>query len=195
MINQPELHRVCKRAAVWQRYDPALKAELWSSAIQTNSGVYLIDPIALDRQSLAQLFGDTAVAAVVVTNENHIRDAISFGVPIFARFPVPDTNVRACESLPPDFAVIDVPGAPAGEIALVSATGELVIGDALINFEPYGFAFLPDKYCRDPRQMRQSLSQLLCRKFARILFAHGTPITSNAHERLGSLLASADCAT
>jgi hypothetical protein len=65
----------------------------------------------------------------------------------------------------------------------------MIMGDALINFEPHGFALLPAKYCRDSKLMRQSLPRLLERPFERMLFAHGTPILSGAHTRLEQLLA------
>ena len=44
---------------------------------------------------------------------------------------------------------IGIDGGPAGEMALHydQGAGTIVLGDALINFEPYGFGFLPPKYC------------------------------------------------
>ena len=70
------------------------------------------------------------------------------------------------------------------------AGGVVVIGDALINFDPYGFTFLPDKYCTNSKLMRRSLAKLLDYCFERMLFAHGTPIQSNARQRLEALLKS-----
>ena len=63
----------------------------------------------------------------------------------------------------------------------------VIIGDALINFETYGFTFLPGKYCSNEKEMRRSLRKLLDYKAERMLFAHGTPILSRASERLKSL--------
>jgi len=57
----------------------------------------------------------------------------------------------------------------------------------LINFEPYGFSFLPRKYCLNEKQMRSSLHQLLARPAERMLFAHGVPILSGATARLRHL--------
>jgi glyoxylase-like metal-dependent hydrolase (beta-lactamase superfamily II) len=65
----------------------------------------------------------------------------------------------------------------------------MVLGDALINFEPRGFGLLPAKYCLNPRMMRRSLAKLLDYTFERMLFAHGTPILSGARDRLKELLA------
>jgi len=88
--------------------------------------------------------------------------------------------------------VIGIEGAAPGEITLHYAGngGTLIVGDALVNFEPYGFSFLPPKYCSDEKQMRGSLQKLLHYKAERILFAHGTPILSRASERFRGLLKS-----
>ena len=86
--------------------------------------------------------------------------------------------------------VIGIEGAVQGEIVLhyVPDSETLIIGDALINFEPYGFAFLPAKYCSDQKEMRRSLRKLLDYKAERLLFAHGTPILSSASDRWRALL-------
>jgi glyoxylase-like metal-dependent hydrolase (beta-lactamase superfamily II) len=86
--------------------------------------------------------------------------------------------------------VITIDGAPPGEIALYHSPngGTLILGDALINFEPYGFTFLPQKYCRNQKEMRRSLRKLLGLEVERMLFAHGTPLLSGASGRLRQLL-------
>ena len=65
----------------------------------------------------------------------------------------------------------------------------MIVGDALINFEPHGFGLLPAKYCLDANLMRRSLGKLLDHAFERMLFAHGTPILSGARVRVEQLLA------
>ena len=85
--------------------------------------------------------------------------------------------------------VLDVAGAGPGEIALRHPAGSLHVGDALIHAEPYGFSLLPDKYCEDPKKMRASLRKLLQEEFRLLLFAHGTPLVTDARKRLAELLA------
>jgi glyoxylase-like metal-dependent hydrolase (beta-lactamase superfamily II) len=89
---------------------------------------------------------------------------------------------------------IEIPGGPEGEAAIYDARdgGSLIVGDALINFEPYGFAFLPKKYCMDEKQMHRSLRRLLDYDFERMLFAHGTPIMQSARKKLEQLLRDSD---
>lgn len=185
---------------IWQAYDPAVRADLFSTAIATPSGSFLIDPIPLAHAAMASLLNVAPIAGVILTNRNHLRASATladgFSVPIFAH---PDTFTTAipreikvadgsyvCDEL----AVIGIEGAVAGEIALYSTAngGTLCIGDALINFEPYGFTFLPPKYCLDEKKMRCSLQKLLAQRMARIFFAHGMPILSHAEERLRQLL-------
>ena len=86
--------------------------------------------------------------------------------------------------------VIGVEGAPQGEIALHYAGhgGILIVGDALINFEPHGFTFLPAKYCSNQKQMQRSLRKLLDYKARQMFFAHGVPILTDASKRLQRLL-------
>ena len=196
-----EIALVARGIYVWQAYSTAVKADLGSSALATPKGLFLVDPIPLTRDALRELTADHEIAGVIVTNENHQRAAsqlaLQFGVPVFAdpAFQEADTPLRkplsTAELNCPGLIAIAIPGAPAGETALLYSAdgGTLIIGDALINFEPHGFSLLPAKYCTDQQLMRQSLAQLLSFRFERILLAHGTPVVANAHSRLEQLLA------
>jgi hypothetical protein len=137
-----------------------------------------------------------------VTNENHERAARwfaeRFSAPIYLHSDLrrPDLLSRGIglqdqEEIASGLRAIALDGAPAGEIALhyEADGGTMVVGDALINFEPYGFGLLPAKYCRDFKLMRRSLPKLLDYTFERMLFAHGTPVLSGARGRLEQLLA------
>ena len=195
-----ELVQIAPSLLIWQTYDPALKADLFSTAITTRNGSFLVDPIPLADAALAQLLNAGSVSGVIVTNSNHLRAsadfAARFSVPIFARaetFPgqaFPVTKVGDGGKICDELAVLGIEGAAASEIVLHSAPngGTLITGDALINFEPYGFTFLPRKYCSNEKQMRSSLRKLLAHKADRMLFAHGPPILSRAGERLQQLL-------
>ena len=196
-----DFDRIASHIAIWHTYDFAVKAEFYSSFILTSDGGYLVDPIPLEKAALAELVGSGRVVGIIVTNGNHhrasARFAVQFSASIIARceiFPNEKPrrfrNVSDGEEICDGLRAIAIQGAAPGEIVLHHATngGTLIVGDALINFEPYGFTFLPRKYCSDEKEMRRSLRKLLDYKAERMLFAHGTPILSGASDRLRGLL-------
>jgi hypothetical protein len=191
-----ELELVVPGVFLWRYYDPAIKTDLFSTGLQTDSGTFLIDPVSLAPDAMTQF---NRIAGVVVTNENHLRAAAQFAerfhVPIFAGETAAAalsgaTRIDLETPFAPGLTAIPVDGAAAGEIAIHwdAESGTLVMGDALINFEPYGFTFLPSKYCSNVKLMRTSLAKLLDYSFQRMLFSHGEPILSRARERLEALL-------
>lgn len=184
MAEADDVDLVAPGLFLWHAYDAKIKAELFATAFDSDAGRYLVDPIPLRAQALDELAAGAKIVGVIITNENHHRASSEFG----ARFGVGISD--AASKIDNDIQVISIAGAAPGEIALC-VRGTLIVGDALINFEPYGFSFLPAKYCEDAKVMRRSLGQLLELDFSRILFAHGHPITTNAHERLAHLLADA----
>jgi glyoxylase-like metal-dependent hydrolase (beta-lactamase superfamily II) len=197
-----ELDQIGRGIFVWQVFDPAVKADLFSTALETPAGMFLVDPVELGAAATQHLAEHMKVAGIVVTNENHERAARwfaeRFSVPTYLHADVgsPDSFPRVIglqdqEEIAPGLRAIAIEGAPAGEIALYYEAdgGTMVVGDALINFEPYGFGLLPVKYCRDFKLMRRSLPKLLDFTFERMLFAHGTPILSGARAKLEQLLA------
>jgi glyoxylase-like metal-dependent hydrolase (beta-lactamase superfamily II) len=193
-----EFDQITEEIFLWHRYDPKVKAELFSTALVANGKMWLVDPIPLAPDPLAQLTATAPVGGVLVTNSNHGRAAADFA----ERFSVPihahPESFSAGSAFQPlgdgtllqTIEIITIEGGPPGEIGLFfpAGGGTLVLGDALINFAPYGFAFLPRKYCSDEKQMRRSLRKLLTKDFSRLLFAHGPPILSAAKARLEKLL-------
>jgi hypothetical protein len=84
-----DFDRITPYLCVWHGYDPAVKAESYSTSLTTSEGMYLIDPIPLQNEALAELIGSSRVTGIIVTNSNHYRAfaqfAEEFSVPIFAR--------------------------------------------------------------------------------------------------------------
>jgi glyoxylase-like metal-dependent hydrolase (beta-lactamase superfamily II) len=191
-----ELEPVVPGIFLWRYHDPSIKTDLFSTGLQTKSGTFLIDPILLAPAAMAGL---NHVVGIIVTNENHARAATQFAekfrVPIHAEATVAallpgSTRVDLKSRFAPGLRALPVDGAAAGEIAIYwqEEKGTMVMGDALINFEPHGFTFLPPKYCSDFKLMRSSLTKLLDYSFDRMLFSHGEPILSHARKRLEALL-------
>jgi hypothetical protein len=197
-----EIDQVAPGIFAWQVFDPAVKADLFSTGLETRVGTYLVDPVDLETEAMETLEARPKITGIVVTNENHERAAgrfaERFSVPIYLHEVLAKTSpfqrtieLQDKEEIEPGLTAVALDGAPAGEIALhyEAGGGTMVVGDALINFEPYGFGLLPAKYCREFKLMRRSLPRLLDYSFERMLFAHGTPILSGARARLELLLA------
>lgn len=202
MPRAQEVDEVAPGVLIWQAYDSKIKADLFSSALTTPTGTYVIDPIPLASDGLRSLRAQGKAAGIFVTNANHARAAAEFArtlsVPIFAHRELggtPDfahiTAVEDGEEFSRGLTAVALDGGPAGEMALHynDNGGTLILGDALINFELHGFGVLPAKYCLDANLMRQSLPKLLNYAFERMLFAHGTPILSGARAHVEQLLA------
>jgi hypothetical protein len=203
MPRAQEVDEVAPGIFVWQAYDNTVKADLFSTALDTDAGAWIVDPIPLTSEALLSFRANHPKAAgIFVTNANHARAAVAFArtlaVPLYVHNELPGsgdflqgTGVRDGEAFSQGPIAIAIDGGPAGEMALHydANGGTIVIGDALINFEPHGFGFLPPKYCLDSKLMRRSLEKILDYPFERMLFAHGTPILSNARTRLEQLLA------
>jgi glyoxylase-like metal-dependent hydrolase (beta-lactamase superfamily II) len=191
MKQASELTWVSPAYAVWQIYDPAIKADLSSTAVRTTAGIVIIDPIPLAAEARVEL-GE--IAAVLVTNANHLRVAAEFADSIFLppqlAAELPGTKNLASGTSVHGLSVIGIDGAAPDEFAFYDARdcGTLIVGDALINFGSFDFELLPAKYCLDRKQMIRSLRRLLDLPFVRMFFAHGVPITVAARDRLATLL-------
>jgi hypothetical protein len=193
-----EFCRVSAAFAIWYTYDPTVKADLFSTAFAARNELTVVDPIVLPNPYRTELDSLGRIANIVVTNANHLRDTLNFSysASIFAPSELNaelTLNHALSDGLQVGpFRAIKIDGAADGEFALYHPddSGALIVGDALINFEPHGFDLLPRKYCTDQRRMIRSLRRLLDLDFNRIFFAHGNPIVTRARERLASLLSS-----
>jgi glyoxylase-like metal-dependent hydrolase (beta-lactamase superfamily II) len=193
-----EFQQVSPRVIFWEGYEAAVKTDLSCSAVIAAEGLVFIDPIPLAPSAEEELCAIAAPCAVVVTSENHWRSAAGYA----RRFQIPlhahpaagdgqkiDGALTSETKLAGDLQVIEIEGAAAGEIALHLPGESLHVGDAIIHADPWGFSLLPDKYCSDPPLLRQSLRKLLRAEFRLLLFAHGTPLVTDACARLAQLLA------
>jgi Metallo-beta-lactamase superfamily len=169
-----DFDRIASNIAIWHDYDPVVKAECCSTSLTTSDGMYLIDPIPLRKEALDELIGSDSVAGIIVTNSNHHRVSAEFGeqfsAPIFARCDAfPDETAQQFRSVGDGDEIcrglraIGIEGAADGEMVLhyASNSGTLIVGDALINFEPYGFTFLPGKYFSNEKEMRTVVAKTL----------------------------------
>ncbi len=194
-----EIQQVTDDVVFWQAYEPEVKAELCACTVRGSKGWVIIDPIPLTRGALMEMREIVDPTAILLTNGNHARAAAEYReryeAPVLAHADaVPELEISIDEEISEEtviagnLRIVTLPGAGAGEVALYSPGKSLHLGDALINMEPLGFTFLPDKYCRDPKEMRRSLSKLTALDFSVVTFAHGLPLVAQAKSRLSQLL-------
>jgi glyoxylase-like metal-dependent hydrolase (beta-lactamase superfamily II) len=186
----------------WSAYDPAMKCDAGTTALRAAHGLVIVDPIPLAEPAWNELLAHAPLRAVLLTNGNHARQAAA----LREKYQVPLVTAPATRKdlgelkadvllLENEFlygiTAIPIPGATPGETAFYCrGAGTVVIGDAVINVDPQkGLELLPDKYCTDPAQNRDSLRKLLALDFTSITFAHGTPVTTHAREKWANLLA------
>ena len=178
----------------WSAFSPAHRVELTAHAVGSDDGLRIFDPIvppsevALPRSSRDR---------VLLTNENHERAAAAWlaeGVPVWcspeAGTTLPGIQRWGAGADPdpaPGWTRIPLAGGPPGETAFLLPKRSLMIfGDAVVNLPGRGLEILPDKYCRDPRLLRESLRGLP--DFDHAMFAHGEPLLAAAGRRVASLL-------
>lgn len=184
----------------WSVYEPSVKCEIGCVALKAGHGWVVVDPVPLSPAAWDELLSHAPLRAILLTNGNHVRDAPALRkrheVPVVT---APDTRREILE-LRPDVTLlpnellygitsIAIPGATPGETAFYSRDGVLILGDAVINVSPAkGLELLPDKYCADAEQNRESLRKLLAFDFHTLTFAHGAPIVGHAKAKLTALL-------
>ena len=194
-----ELTVVVPGVCRWKAFSPEHHVELCSHAVAASGRLFVFDPIPLEEPAFSDLAEAAAPAVVILTNDNHLRDAAAWSarlratvwaapgaaldLPNLHRLPVDDTVWEGWELYP-------LPGGPGGEIALYRPESALaIVGDALVNLPGATLEVLPAKYCQDPSQLRRSLRALAPLPFETLLMAHGDPLQPHAAARVAALLA------
>lgn len=182
----PEYQQVTGDLFVWHGFNSDCKTDCSSTAVQTSEGFVFIDPVRLEEQAVESMIGHDKIAAVLLTSGNHWRgtsyEKQRLDIPVYApegaRVDVQaDHWVKDGEVLFGKIKAIGLPGGGPGETAYL-IPGTLILGDALVNLD--SLAILPDKYCENPRVLRQSLKALPALNFDIVCFAHGQPIVDGS---------------
>jgi hypothetical protein len=198
-----QVEPIGSRAFTWQGYEPAVKCDLTSTAVEVGGTLVFVDPVALTERALETLLVGRAPSAILLTNANHQRDSLALrarlGIPIvaptaargeiIADFWIDQTDSVLVYGLRP----IPLPGAGLGEVAYHLESDEpcVIFGDAVINLPPEGLRLLPAKYCEDAGLLGKSMKFLANLDVQSLHFAHGRPLIHRAAEALQSLIDSA----
>lgn len=190
----PEYHQLTEHLFVWSGFNPECKTDCSSTALLTPEGYILIDPIRLEEQAIERMVGHGRVHAILLTSGNHLRASLyekeRLDIPVYApqganAEVTADHWVRDGEVLFQTLKAIELPGGGPGETAYL-APGVLILGDAVVHLD--GLQILPDKYCGNPRLLRESLKGLAALDFQIACFAHGLPLVDGAKEILLALV-------
>jgi glyoxylase-like metal-dependent hydrolase (beta-lactamase superfamily II) len=186
----------------WSSLHEEWKVVFSSCAWKGKDGLVLVDPIELDAANLAKLEKIGKPIAILLTNQNHERQADwyrkKYGIRIHVhRDAVPGIEITPDEffcdgtAVPGDLKAVHLPGTCPSECAFYGAAngGIVLSGDVMVNGKD-GLTFLADSYCQNPKQNRESAKKLLSLNFGTLTVAHGTPIHPNAREHLAKLFAS-----
>ncbi|MEO6846024.1 MAG: hypothetical protein ABI443_01760 [Chthoniobacterales bacterium] len=179
------------QVAFWQAYEPKVKTDLSSCAINFEGKLFLFDPIPLSKDAWQELTASTTPAAIILTNENHQRASLKMcedlKIPIIApegargELTADEWFSSEDATLACGFEIISLPGFALGETAFyVKQLRTLIVGDALINLPSHGFSMLPAKYCNDARTAKKSLLALRDLDLDLLCMAHGEPLRNPA---------------
>jgi hypothetical protein len=190
----PEIQWVHSSLVVWGGYDPDCKVDCCSTAVLSEDGWLVIDPVPLSKEALLELTHKAPATAVLLTSGNHERDSgfwkKTFEIPILAPEGAKgevtaDEWIQSADTLPGSVRCIELPGGAEGESAYC-IDNTLILGDAIINLS--GLEILPSKYCLDFHQLKNSLQALRPIAPVTICFAHGWPVVKNSSGTLKAFL-------
>jgi hypothetical protein len=199
MATATEITETVKGVWTWHAFEESIRTELFSTAVVSEEGLVIIDPVDASPSVLNRLGRLGPTVAIILTNGNHSRAAVRFrerfSAPVFSHaeavgeltLPV-DGTLRMDRRVGGSLEVIEFQGAGMGEIALLNTNGWIHFGDAVINLEDTGLGVLPPKECIDAKLLEVSLKALPALSFHGATFAHGTPIITDAHARICAIL-------
>jgi glyoxylase-like metal-dependent hydrolase (beta-lactamase superfamily II) len=183
----------------WSSLHEEWKVDFSCCAWNGPGGLVLVDPVKLDDANLAKLERIGKPAAILLTNQNHERDADWFrqryGINIHVhRDAAPGIEITPDEffcdgaNAPGGLKVIHLPGASPSESAFHTELngGILILGDVAVNLDE-GLKFLSEEHCEDSKLNRQSARKLLAYEFETMTFAHGDPIHPKARQQFAKL--------
>ncbi len=184
----------------YSAYDGSIKAVTTAHVLVNASRLVLIDPIELLEKDMEELGKLGVLESICLTTESHLRFAPQlrkkFNVRVYIHSAADpairqeaDKTFTDLDLLPGDMTAIALPGTKPSETAffLDRDGGVVIVGDALIHAKE--LEFLDEKYCKDPRQYRESLKKLLVYEFKTLCFGHGEVLRGYPKAALRNLLA------
>jgi hypothetical protein len=189
----------------WSRFDEARNIDFNSVLWVRPEGNVLVDPLPLTPHDAAHLAELGGAELVVVTNSDHVRDAVAIAQATGARiagpaaeregFPISCALWLAQGDEPvPGLRVLELQGSKtAGELALLIQDHTLVTGDLIRSHQGGCLTLLPADKLTDRAAAVQSVRGLLeLTRLEAVLVGDGWPVFRNGHRVLRELVASLD---
>jgi uncharacterized cupin superfamily protein len=185
--------------AMWSVWQPDRDLYFNSWFVEGPDGNFVVDPLPAD-EALFERIRAKGLAAVVITNRDHERDAASFArtfnVPIIASMvDAREMSVEVARGVSDGddvygWRVVGFEGLKtAGEFALWhNSTRTAIVGDGLWGKPAGALTLMPDEKLADPNKAALSLRRLLARNPRHILTGDGAPIFETGYATLAVTL-------
>lgn len=190
-------------AFTWSVWQPDRAMYFNSYFLQRPDGNVAIDPLHLSDEDRAEIERLGGVAAIVVTNRDHLRETEALrawsGARVIcsaAEAPLlpfaPDATVADGDVIF-GMRVVTMDGAKTpGEIALVLPREKAaIVGDAILGAPAGALSFLPEAKLANASALAHSLRRLWALQLNVLLVGDGTPLFSGADAAIGTLLEAA----
>lgn len=170
--------------------------------IEHANGNLCIDPVQMTDDDLNEI-ARIGVATILLTNRNHSRAANAVRARTAARTLIHPADAPHAKGQGTEIdgdltfgatvgplTVVAAPGKSSGEVVLHwPARGLLIAGDVVIGNPPGHCGLLREKVMDDPPRLRSSVRALLDLDFDTLLVGDGTPVLTEARQRLRELVA------
>lgn len=186
----------------WSYFDETRNIDFHSTLWLRPSGNVAIDPLLLSEHDAAHLRKLGGAELVIITNSDHVRDALGFKQRTGARLAGPRAERErfpvACDSWlgegdepVPGLRVLELEGSKTpGELALLLDDKTLVTGD-LVRAQVGGkLQLLPEKKLSDPARALASLARLAALNVDAVIVGDGWPVFRDGTRALTELQAS-----
>ena len=190
----------------WSAFNEDRNIDFHSAVWVRPEGNMVIDPLPLSDHDEAHLRDLGGVAWIVITNSDHVRDAIRLAENTGAQlmgpsqeandFPVECTRwLTDGDEVVPGMLVLELEGSKTpGELALLLEGSTLITGDLIRAHEGGALCLLPEEKLSDKRKAIASLRRLtLLPELEALLPGDGWPVFRDATVLLQELLRNLDC--
>lgn len=190
-----------KEIYTWSTYSDEHQIDFHSFLIYLIEGNILVDPLPFSPEDEKDLLGLGPIAAIVLTNSDHIRGseeiAKKLGVPIYApdgeRDAFPFRIVRWLKDgdfVVPELQVFAMEGSKTkGELALILEKTTLITGDLIRSHEEERLTLLPDEKLKDKTKVIASIKRLIALPDLKtVLVCDGGPMIEDGKVQLEALV-------